>query len=154
MNQIRFIVEPPREKWQHSGVRVLVDGEDLASLARHTELPFAIAEGHPDIAGGYGGLAPQDVLPPSRHLLGEPDPLFRHGERVEVLCCQSCGEPGCWPLACRITVTPATITWSDFTQPHRGPDSRYSWRHDSLGPFVFARGQYEEALHTALLRDA
>lgn len=149
MNQIRFAVEPPREKSHRAAVRVFIDDVDLAELAHPIELPFAAAEGHPSIAGTYSGLAPTEVLPPSRHFFGEPDQLFQYGDRVEVLCCQGCGEPGCWPLICRITVRLDTVTWNDFAQPHRGPDSRQPWSYDGLGPFLFDRRQYEEALRTA-----
>jgi hypothetical protein len=37
-------------------VQILIDGRDLIDLVRAIELPFATAEGHPDIAGGYSGL--------------------------------------------------------------------------------------------------
>lgn len=50
------------------------------------------------------------------------------------------GEPGCWPLEARIAVEPETVTWTGFTQPHRRERD-----YTGLGPFVFAREQYEDA---------
>jgi hypothetical protein len=33
-----------------------------------------------------------------------------------------CGVIECWPLVAKITVK-EMVTWSDFEQPHRGPES-------------------------------
>jgi hypothetical protein len=43
-------------------VRILIDGRDLIDLVRPIELPFARAEGHPELAGGYDGLLPRDWI--------------------------------------------------------------------------------------------
>jgi hypothetical protein len=111
-------------------VRILIDGRDLVDLVRPIELPFATAEGHPDIAGGYDGLLPHDWV----------DLPERYGDgRAALLACAGCGEPGCWPLRARVDADPDKVTWSDFQQPHR-PD----WSYASFGPFVFDRAQYDE----------
>ena len=96
------------------------NGTDLVELVRAQESPFAEAEGSPSIAGAYSGLAPgPDTLPPSWHFLGEPsDRLYAYNGKVQVMGCE-CGEPGCWPLVCRISADAETVTWSDFEQPHR-----------------------------------
>ena len=84
------------------------------------------------------------ALPPSTHLLGSPLALYSDGDgRSYVLMCE-CGEPGCWPLAARVTLSDQTVTWADFRQPHRP-----QWSYEGLGPFVFERGQYESALAEA-----
>jgi hypothetical protein len=111
-------------------VRVLVDGRDLADLAREVELQAATAEGHPQIAGSYRGLAPAQWTTPER---------FPDG-RVALFRCE-CGEVECWPLLVRVTRTDATVTWSDFGQPHRA-----AWRYDALGPFVFSAHEYDAAI--------
>lgn len=109
-------------------VRVFIDGRDLVDLVRPIELPFAAAEGHPDIAGAYDGLLPSDWL--------ELPEQYGDDGRVALLAC-TCGEIGCWPLRARIEEDDETVTWSDFQQPHRA-----GWSYDSFGPFVFVRSQY------------
>jgi hypothetical protein len=122
--------------------RLLVNGRDLIDLARAAELASADSDGQPALAGGYEGLMADDVLVPSRHLLGEPLPhlqLMQDG-RIPLLGC-NCGEPGCWPLVARVRVGPETVTWSEFGQPYRS-----HWDHTALGPFSFERARYEAAL--------
>ena len=137
-----------------------MDGVDLADLVRPVEMPFAIAEGRAELAGKYFGRLwrhDRDLSRVLQHYLGEPGYLFR--ESTDLLSCE-CGEPGCWPLVCRIRANTNTVEWSDFAQPHRiGPRlqgaGRFQphpglWRYDSFGPFVFHRPQYEEAISTAV----
>lgn len=133
-------VRPP--DFEVDVARILVNGKDLAELAGDVERPFASAEGHPEIAGQYQGLAWHEVAAPSRHLLGEPLAwtMADENERVTLLGCE-CGEAGCWPLVARIELDDETVRWSNFAQPHRP-----TWRYDSLGPFTFDRRAYEEAL--------
>jgi hypothetical protein len=112
-------------------VRIFIDGRDLVDLVRPIELPFTRAEGHPEIAGNYDGLPPRDWVDlPER---------YDDDDRVAVLACASCGEPGCWPLRVRVTASADRVTWSDFQQPHR-PE----WSYAAFGPFVFNRAQYDE----------
>ncbi len=146
MNEIDFRLEKAPESSGELVVRILVDGADLALLARAVEMPFAAAEGWPDIAGKYIGLCPKDVVQSAAHFLGEAAPLFQYGRKVQVLGC-TCGEPGCWPLVCEIAVDTEEVTWKNFEQPHRGEDQgQPSWSHEALGPFVFARPRYDKAL--------
>jgi hypothetical protein len=58
-----------------------------------------------------------------------------------------CGVIECWSFVAKITVNEEMVTWSDFEQPHRGPESVGGyWNYNQLVPFVFDRKQYEEAL--------
>lgn len=128
-------------------VAILINGRDLRDLVREVELPYRTAQGSPQYAGRYAGLEAGYVLPPSRHFLGEPARQYRFVARDDaktaVLQC-ICLEPGCWPLVAKIAVTEDEVVWSDFEQPHRGPDSRAGhWRYDALGPFAFSRPDYE-----------
>jgi hypothetical protein len=148
MDRIQFEVRPYRQGQRDGGVRVFINGRDLSALAGRVEAPFAEAEGSPSIAGAYSGLPPtSDVCWPSQHFLGRPvAPLYQYGEKVQVLGCE-CGEPGCWPLVCRIEERGSHVIWRDFEQPHRTESKGHSpWRYDALGPFEFERAAYEQAV--------
>ena len=128
MNRIELRVQRGREL-DADVVPIFVDGRDLVDLVRPVELPFATAEGHSSIAGGYDGLLPE-------YWLELPEQYGGDG-RAAVLSCK-CGEVGCWPLRVRIAIDGQHVVWSDFQQPHR-PD----WAYKGFGPFVFERGEYE-----------
>jgi hypothetical protein len=139
---------------KYAGVHITINGRDLIEIVRNIELPFATREGSPNIAGAYSGLPAATVFFPSRHFVGEPEPLYTDGDgRVYALLCE-CGEPGCWPLSVRIELREHEVVWSDFRQPHRGPHIKTGeWRYDALPSFTFDREAYEQALsgqtHTA-----
>lgn len=119
-----------------------VDGTDLRDHVYPIELPFAQSEGQASLAARYEGLPANQILPPSRHLLGDPQPSGAPG--TALLGCE-CFEWGCWPLLADVHVGLDEMVWSSFRQPHRnGPGRR--WNYDGLGPFSFARTQYEAAL--------
>ena len=121
-------------------VEILINGRSLVELAKAHEQPYADAEGHPDIAGGYEGMSPSDLCSGDDGLAN-----IEGSRRVQVLQCDGCYEPGCWPLTCRVEVGADRVIWSDFVQPYR--DSGDSpWKYDGLGPFEFDRKQYEAAL--------
>ena len=148
MDEIRFLKRPYMDGDRSGGLRILVNGRDLADLAREVELPFARGENAESIAGAYSGLPPdRNICPPSKHFLGQPSAvIYRYGNKVQVLGCE-CGEPGCWPLICRIEIRQKTVCWTDFEQPHRsGRSPRPAWSYDTLGPFEFDRAQYEMAV--------
>lgn len=90
----------------------------------------------------YAGLTESDLRDPVRHFLGEADDDLRDAPTgaTAVLGC-SCGIWDCWPLFTAITATPETVTWSAFHQPHRP-----AWGELAMGPYVFPRPAYEEAL--------
>jgi hypothetical protein len=124
-------------------VETLINGTALVELARAHEQPFADAEGHPDIAGGYDGMSPGDLWS------GDSGLSNIDGSRtVQVLQCDGCYEPGCWPLMCRVEMSADRVVWSDFEQSHRDSgDDR--WKYDTFGPFEFDRAQYDAAIAAA-----
>ena len=128
---------------EYEVVQLIIDGRDLRECVETVELPFAAADGQAQLAGKYEGLRADGLLAPGRHLLGAPVPYLQgtgDDERVTLLACE-CGEPGCWPLVARVRLTGDVVEWSDFEQPHRP-----NWSYAALGPFRFARAQYETAL--------
>ena len=145
MNSIAFRVVASEHAPDAGEVQILIDGVDLVELARAVEFTQPDSE---EIAGKYAGLsADEDILPPSKHFLGIPRwEVYDYNGKTQVLGCD-CGEPGCWPLVCSIDAGPSEVEWRDFEQPHRsGTEGGVVWSYDLLGPFRFARGQYESAL--------
>ncbi len=124
-------------------MRILINGEDLIDILRQVEMPAATQERLPDIAGAYEGH-PIHSVGLSSLFTAQPTPLHQYDDKVEILVCASCGEPGCWPMLVRIDVREDEVVWSDFEQPHRSErnESTIVWIHD-LGPFTFDRRQYE-----------
>lgn len=128
-------------------VRVEIDGRDLADLMGDAELPYAEAEGHPQIAGAYVGLRPWQLSGSlTEHFTGAPGSDLSCGptEKTVLLGCE-CGEPGCWPLMARIAIHDREVVWHSFEQPHR----RDRWSYDRIDALRFERSQYEAALADA-----
>jgi hypothetical protein len=146
MNTIQFMVQPHREGDWSSGVRIIVDGQDLTQFVRATELPFASLEGRDSMAGKYAGLSPDGLVPPSKHFLGVPAKAwYDYDSRIQIMGCE-CGEVGCWPLVCKILINEKSVVWSDFLQPHRAEGRKgVVWSYPDL-MFEFDRRQYESAL--------
>lgn len=136
MHEIEFKLEPVELGHGIADVvNILVDGVRLQELARAVELPFALAIGRPELAGDYAGLpADLGIVWPSRHYLDEP--AMALAGRPFLLGCV-CGIPDCSPLAARIDVHEATVTWSDW---------RGRWDVSRLGAFEFSRKNYDDAL--------
>ncbi len=147
MDTIRFAVEYSSQYNLHS-VAIYINGRSLLDYVREVELPFATQEGHPEMAGGYVGLPPEDVLFPSEHFLGQPlqrQEVTEAGKIAVMQCC--CGVPGCWSLVARVDVGAEVVTWSDFEQPQRMPNwGPCHWKYEGCGTFYFGRKQYEQAL--------
>ena len=124
-------------------VKILINDEDLTDILKEIEMPYAMAEGHPNLAGKYEGIAAQYIFYPSKHLLGEVNPILHYTEgKISVLDC-SCGCYGCWPFEVKISIKEDRIIWSNFEQPHR---SFEIWNYKDLKPFVFDRKQYENEI--------
>ncbi|MFD3756336.1 hypothetical protein [Streptomyces sp. NPDC058622] len=76
------------------------------------------------------------------HFLGDAPPDLRDRDpgALCLLGC-SCGIDACWPLLATVRVTATEVAWSGFYQPHRP-----NWGELPLGPYVFPRPAYDEAL--------
>jgi hypothetical protein len=148
MDAVRFdlreLPDPVDADVQIPAINIYVNETLLAEVVETVEKPFAEAEGHPSISGGYIGASPSQLDgSPTHHFMGS-DGSHRHcgpSDRTLLLVCSGCLESGCWPLMARITVTHDTVSWSDFLQPHR----KGSWRYDGV-MFTFDRAQYEAGL--------
>jgi hypothetical protein len=137
---MEFSVKEYEPDWgQWHGVVPIVDGVSLLTRIRDYETANLF-----DIAGSYAGIEPSSKSPERwvRYLLGEanPEDVESSNGTTWLLGC-GCSVAGCWPLEVFVAVERDTVTWDGFRQPHR-PERNYS----RLGPFVFARDEYEQAV--------
>ncbi len=141
MNYIDFrILDPPVVGWRKS-LGIFIDGRSLLDIVAVAEASFADPAAGGD---GYLWLPARYVLPPSRHLRGEPfEGCGWPAEGVALLGCR-CGTPDCWSFTTRVAVAGGRVGWLGFRQYRRE-----WWRYDALGGFVFAADQYEAALSRA-----
>lgn len=140
MDQISLNVLKTKEGMEN--VQIIINDENLIEVLKRIEIQY-----DKKIAGQYIGLLPEVVFSPSRHFLGiTNENLDYHDDKSAILICE-CGVAGCWDFIVKITISDETVTWSDFEQPHRGPESASGyWNYKSLIPFVFDRRQYESQL--------
>ncbi len=122
---------------------ILINGRDLIDLLREVELPFAIREDYPPMAGDYRGVSPDDLFEDAGALLGDPKKGWNTVEGQVVLLGHTCGDVYCWPMSVRVTVDKDRIIWSDFEQQHRDASmGEDQWTYEALGPFAFDHRQY------------
>ena len=138
-----FLVEPLDPTLPESlAATPVLDGVPLTRLIDE----FETSQGF-DAPGGYAGLLPRNHSfgPIYIHFLADLDEFNLAGDweiqDVDLLGC-SCGDSDCWPLKSSITKSTETVTWSNFTQPHR-PDRLYT----GFGPFHFNLEQYKSAVN-------
>jgi hypothetical protein len=120
---------------------VRIDGRSFIEIVRELEMPFAVAEGSPQIAGRYESVPVEGVI---------WDIMGHHDDKVVVLDCD-CGVPRCWPLLMRVQRVDEVIRWFDFVQPFRGPNREVWWRLDLVAPFEFDAEQYDHEV--AMIRE-
>lgn len=142
-----FIVEYIDEEFQvhHSEIHIYINGRDLMDMVEQIEHAALNLQHECDSSTrSYAGLNP-DWRPNLRNeFLGNtPEPYS------VVLTC-TCYEDWCNSVLTKIHVDSQTVTWRDFTSVLHGEESR-SWGgipidYSALGPFVFDRKQYLEAL--------
>ena len=136
--EFRVVVDPGAP----TRVEPVVDGVPLRDLVAEFEHDHGY-----EPAGHYAGLVPDrsHAAALDAYLHGSDGTHhWARGARTELLSCE-CGEPGCWPLDVRVTVTGDHVTWSDFRQPHRP-----SWTYRDLAPLLFRRAQYDVAAAEAV----
>lgn len=139
MNILSFQVEPINPPDQLAlAIIPVIDAALLTTLVE----AYEVESGY-DPPGGYGGIVPEyfDYGPLDRYFIQAFAPST-HWARVNgiwLLGCD-CGEVGCWPLQCRVSIAEDLVTWCDFAQPHR-PQRDYS----RFGPFHFQLQHYVSA---------
>lgn len=122
-------------------VDIFINDKNLIGLLKEYELPFATKEGHPDIAGGYAGMTPEDFI----YWFTVAD--WPGGNEHAIFTCSGCGEVGCWPMVITESKDNGIVKWSGFHQQHRGPESKAShWDYSNFPSFEFSKENYNTEL--------
>lgn len=117
-------------------VEIYIDDVEIAEIFRKIEIPYCKAEGHPDLAGDYGHI-PADEL--YKDLIeATTEGSFSYELGVYPLCCESCGEPGCWSVTFHVREDDEYVWWYGFAHEHR------DWKYDL--EFRFLKSEYTEAM--------
>ncbi|MCC8181324.1 MAG: hypothetical protein LIP23_10520 [Planctomycetes bacterium] len=120
---------------EYVGAKILINDMALLEKVTSIEIPYAVAEGHPDIAGAYSHQIAENL---HSQLTGErvDDP---DDPRVALLTCD-CLEDGCWSLLAECAIDKNQVVWRRFSNNHRG------WEYTALGEFHFDQKQYAEEI--------
>lgn len=108
-------------------VEIYVNGKHLIDLLKEFELPYALSEWHPDIAGSYMGLTPGEL----HQELSDP------GNIMTILGCLACGMAECWPIRVKVVNNGDNVEWKEFKQPYRE-----KWDYSSFSTFKFNKKEY------------
>ncbi len=147
-DKIRFKIIDPRKKgetWAQSGgspdelraVEIYINGRELTEIVKEKEVPFAKAEGHPNLAGLYGHNTPKYLYKDLSEVFIEGSYSNKYG--VSILCCEECGEPGCWGIDVKVRQDDDFVYWQDFEQAHRK-----NWKYDLN--FKFDKPEYDSEI--------
>ncbi len=135
------------------GIRI--DGTDLRVLVAEAtralwsreldEDDYTLRESEESLLGQHAPLYLDQDADGARaraHFTGDSPPELRDSDTgASCLLGCPCGIDACWPLLAMVRATPTEVVWSGFHQPNR-PE----WGRLPLGPYVFPRPAYDEAL--------
>lgn len=122
------------EEWadeydENEAVEIFINGIEIIDTLRIIETPYSIAEaGDSELAGAYGHLTPDELY---YH-------LSNYCREVELLCCSSCGESGCWSILVDIVKDDKYVYWKNFRHNHR------DWKYNIY--YKFDKSDYKNAL--------
>jgi len=130
MNEMEFI-------FKNDIVNIAIDGISLIEIIRDIELPMAQEEGHPDLAGDYVIISPEN---PKEYFLGIEENHWGDDDDKSALLECVCRNIPCKALLCKIEVGDTIVTWKKFERiPRR-------WNYSTFGGFSFRKDQYRNAL--------
>ena len=108
-------------------VEIYINGREIIELLKEIETPFAMGEGHIDIAGAYGHLTPKELYSE-----------LTDSEESALLCCDGCGFISCWSVLVSVKKDDSYVYWKEFKHNHR------HWKYNIS--YQFSRLEYENAL--------
>ena len=117
-------------------VEIYLNGREIVEILSEVEKPYAEEEGHPSLAGAYGHNYAKELYGDLAEAMTEGSYFQEKG--VELLCCNDCGDRGCWSVLVMIKQDEGYVYWEHFRNNHR------KWDYDIS--FRFAKKDYEQAM--------
>ena len=147
-----FIVEFINQEFDshHFEIQIYINSSDLMDLVEQIERAVLDPQNLDSSSGrSYAGLNPEWCPNLWDDFLGKGQSPY-----TVVLTC-TCFQDGCNSVMAKIEVGDKTVIWKDFTSVLHGEQAR-SWGgrlvdYSDLGPFVFDRERYIEALNALRL---
>lgn len=158
MDTIKFVIEDYIDVefgFQFPTVNIYINQKNLIHLVEEIEHAYRapVQPGKP-LPQSYVGHSPEHTHRFREEFLGST------GRPISVLLTCTCREELCNSIVARIMVDSTTVTWSEIRNPFLGGDAEqwikmegadqadgYPIDYSGLGPFVFDRKQYIDALN-------
>ena len=157
MDTIKFIIEDYVDEvngFRFPTINIYINDINLIELVQRIERGYRDPlEADEQLPQSYVGLYPAFHHDFAEEFLG------RKGYAYSVLLTCTCLEEACNSIIAKVLVDSETVTWSEIRSPFLGTQSSFWVNVDGavdadgypidyfeLGPFVFERGQYMEAL--------
>jgi hypothetical protein len=118
---------------------IVVDGQPLSELVGG------------DVASCLGGLTPEENDKAVRRLLLEEAADLPNNRRT-LYVCPECGDIGCGAVSLVVERVEDKIIWRDFGYENSYEEVIRTEGYEDVGPFVFNRAEYEQAIKRALYR--
>lgn len=113
------------EKDECHAVDIYINGEEICSILKKIERS---QDDTGNLAGDYGHREPRWLYSDLKEALVEGTYNYKYG--VELLCCSSCGEEGCWSVMAKVKDDGEFIYWKDFHHNHRDWVYNLSYKFD------------------------
>ena len=122
---------------QRDYLDIVVDGQPLSEIFGG------------DMASCLGWFVPEENAKAARRLLlEETADLPNHRRTLYV--CPECGDIGCGAVSLIVERVEDKIIWRDFGYENNYEEILHTEGYEDVGPFVFSRAEYEEAIKKAL----
>ena len=157
MDKIKFALGVYRDKDFEYGFPIIdisINDHKLLDLVTKVERENARRMGL-DFGGNYSGVWATPYVVEGNHFLGLSFPGQPKSYSWVLNC--TCGNPGCWDVLALIETDDKFVRWSDIVNPWlvnglpthwhtESPEDFVAFDYSSIGPYVFDRRQYDDAL--------
>lgn len=158
MDKIKFELGFYYDKDYGSGFPIIdisINERKLLDIVTEVERKNAQRMGF-DFGGGYTGVRATPYVVEGDHFLGLSIPGSAKSH-TRVLNC-TCGNPRCWDVLALIEADDKFVCWSYIINPWllnglpthwhtESPEDFVAFNYSSIGPYIFDRRQYEDALN-------